>query len=786
MPDCPQIRQLRELLDEKLPEDDRVWVSGHVADCSVCQSQLDALTSEDILTEPNSDKATVVTTETDDEIQKLMQRLKKDETETVATLSRGASTTATQTIVFPEPATATAPLGGIDKYEVQEQLGKGASGYLFKARDRQLHRTVALKVLRQELMISEKAHTRFESEARAAASLVHPNIIAIHDVQSPENFPSYLALEFVEGESLRDRLERKGRTKIKEAVQIVRQVMRGLQAAHDEGVVHRDIKPANVMIDLQKGKVKIADFGLARLMDQPTGLTQEGIIAGTPQFMSPEQINSPTKVDGRSDIYSAGVLFYELLTGEVPFDGDLRTVLHSVCNVEPEAPRSVNGEVPRDLETVCLKMMAKDVDRRYQTAGEVVNELGRWLVGKPIQARSVTVWEKAWYWARQHPRVAALSGAFVVVLFALIYLGTGLFANSSDSNGLGETLAQNESGSSDDRRDGRRRSVPQRNRGNNAFPGRGNLQSAPPFPPGPLTNPFGENPGIESQGPELGGPLAPPEMRPVPHLPGSPVAAVPGFPAGEWKKMMDATFRGNMAIRRRDYDRASREYEEAANFARDVYENRPDDVITREQLAMKLATAAWAQEQSGEMDNAYDNFSEAADLGETLLEDIPDYPFGREVARWHRSAAMLSIDDEDGLQEARHRLTRSVDILSSLTGQSNVRPDLREEFVLSLLELSDLELVAGDEETSAQLFEDAWQQIRELKRNGYRIQHRELRDRIDDDERFSREGNWPEEPPPTSDRGTRGRPVGRGSHVFPTLPGGNIPSDEDLLHPLRN
>ena len=233
----------------------------------------------------------------------------------------------------------------IGKYELRQLLGKGAMGIVYEGFDPIIGRRLAIKTVRlpdQEDSEAQDALARFKREAQAAGRLTHPNIVGVFDYgETPE--VAYIVMEFVEGTALKKLLDRNERFPLAEIVRMMRALLAGLQYSHERGVVHRDIKPANVMLT-PSGEIKIADFGIARI--ESSSLTQAGTMMGTPSYMSPEQFMGQT-VDSRSDIYSAGVVLYQLLTGEKPFDGGLTAIMHKVLHTEAPPPSALSVTVPR-------------------------------------------------------------------------------------------------------------------------------------------------------------------------------------------------------------------------------------------------------------------------------------------------------------------------------------------------------------------------------------------------------------------------------------------------------
>jgi serine/threonine protein kinase len=316
----------------------------------------------------------------------------------------------------------------VGRFELMGVVGSGSFGTVYRARDTELDRHVALKVLRAGGLATDDERARFLREARNAARLRHPSIVAVHEVGEQDGVP-YLVSEFIEGVTLSAWLSA-GTHTFREMATMVAQVADALQFAHEHGVIHRDVKPSNVMID-RLGRPHLMDFGLARRDEGDATLTLEGAILGTPSYMSPEQARGEVRrVDGRSDVYSLGVVFYRMLAGEPPFRGQLRMLVHQLIHDEPRPPRSLNDRVPIDLQTTCLKAMAKESSRRYATAGEMAADLRRWLAGEPIRARPVGPLTQSWLWCRRRPALAGLLGAVVALVLALI---TGLAYNDRAS-----------------------------------------------------------------------------------------------------------------------------------------------------------------------------------------------------------------------------------------------------------------------------------------------------------------------------------------------------------------
>ena len=262
----------------------------------------------------------------------------------------------------------------LGRYEVLGELGQGAMGVVYKARDPLIDRIVAIKTINLGLALDEKEEyeNRFYQEAKAAGRLSHPNIVTIYDVGKNGDV-AYIAMEFLEGRELRDIMNDDGLLSVDQVLDIVAQVAQGLAYAHEHDIVHRDIKPSNVMV-VRDGHVKITDFGIARMASSAVR-TQTGMVLGSPKYMSPEQVMGKA-IDQRSDIFSLGVMLYEMLTGQPPFNGDnVNAIMYQTLNAIPAPPNSLNPEVPEMIDFIVAKALAKKVEDRYQNAKDLAVDL---------------------------------------------------------------------------------------------------------------------------------------------------------------------------------------------------------------------------------------------------------------------------------------------------------------------------------------------------------------------------------------------------------------------------
>jgi hypothetical protein len=300
--------------------------------------------------------------------------------------------------------------------ELLEEIARGGMGIVYRARQVSLGRIVAVKMLLASRLATKDFVQRFRTESAAAASLQHPNIVAIHEVGFADG-QHFFAMDFVEGLTLAQ-LVAKGPLPARQAATYLKTVAEAIHFAHERNVLHRDLKPSNVLIDSATDQPRVTDFGLAKRLEAETELTLSGQLLGSPNYVSPEQAAAKRGTVGkRSDVYSLGAILYHLLTGRPPFQGETLTdVLRQLADNDPLAPRLLTPRVPHDLETICVKCLQKEPSRRYQSAQELADELDRFLHDKPIHARPITGEERAWRWCRRNPVVAGLGLALIFAI----------------------------------------------------------------------------------------------------------------------------------------------------------------------------------------------------------------------------------------------------------------------------------------------------------------------------------------------------------------------------------
>ncbi|MFO0965524.1 MAG: serine/threonine-protein kinase [Gemmataceae bacterium] len=316
------------------------------------------------------------------------------------------------------------------RFELIEAVGSGSFGTVFEARDTELDRIVAIKVPRSDRMTKTPGEAeRFLREARSVAQFNHQSIVSIHDVGELDGAP-YLVEDFVRGITLTDLLTGE-RLQPRQIAEIVAQVADALQYAHDRGVIHRDIKPSNIMLERgAQGEYlpKLMDFGLAKRDSGDETLTLEGQVLGTPAYMSPEQARGDNRrVDGRSDVYGLGGVLYHLLTGQTPFKGNPRMMMHHVMHDDPRPPRKIDPRIPADLQTICLRAMAEGPRPPLSERRRARDDLRRWLTGEPILARPAGRLERTVKWVRRRPERAALLSLILILLIGGAALGAWLW-----------------------------------------------------------------------------------------------------------------------------------------------------------------------------------------------------------------------------------------------------------------------------------------------------------------------------------------------------------------------
>lgn len=309
----------------------------------------------------------------------------------------------------------------LDRFEILGTLGQGSFGHVYRARDTELGREVTLKVPRRSSFVTPADEARFSREARAVAELRHPGIVRVLEVTEVDGLP-VIVREYIEGQPLDELLAEKC-LEVRQAAVLIRQIAEALGHAHRRGIVHRDVKPANIIIDAE-GQPHLTDFGLAKHTEsEDVTMTLEGQVLGTPAYMSPEQARGKQDLIGpHSDQFSLGVIFYELLTGERPFTGSRSMILEQVVERDPRSLRHLDARIPRDLETICLRAMAREIPRRYAGVEDLASDLGRFLEGRPIEARAVSSLERIWLWCRRRPLVAGLLTS-VLILLATVTAG---------------------------------------------------------------------------------------------------------------------------------------------------------------------------------------------------------------------------------------------------------------------------------------------------------------------------------------------------------------------------
>lgn len=353
--------QIDRLLHGDLPEATQTAVAEHIETCADCRMHMETLAGSDLWWSETRDAFEGL--DPNKGLSSVNADLDEADDRHVASVP----------LDFLAPSDNPAMLGKLGEFEILEEIGCGGMGIVLKGYDYELNRFVAIKVLHPFCATSAAARRRFAREAQAAAAIVHQHVVAIHAVDA-NHHPPYLVMPFVPGESLQQRIARQGPLEVLDAVRIAQQVAEGLAAAHAQGLVHRDIKPGNILLERNVDRMLLTDFGLARAADDAS-LTRSGVIAGTPQYMSPEQARGDS-VNHQTDLFSLGTVLYTMLAGHSPFRAETAMgVLRRVCDETPRSLREINPTVPEWLEALIAKLQAKRIEDRFSNASHVATLL---------------------------------------------------------------------------------------------------------------------------------------------------------------------------------------------------------------------------------------------------------------------------------------------------------------------------------------------------------------------------------------------------------------------------
>ena len=411
MPACPTPELLSGLLSASLTAEEEARLRAHLGECAACRAVLDHATDDPDLARSAGRARTPSPYDDEPALARLVSRLAQP------------SEFVDLPVVRPPTAIALGPprvqgdLGTLGPYRIVREVGRGGLGVVFEGYDETLGRAVAIKRLYAERVDGEDRR-QLAREARHAARFRHDHVVVVHAVEETADGLPFIVMEYIPGPSVAELLCERTRLAPRQAAELAAQAADGLAAAHQAGLIHRDIKPANLLVDPATGRARIVDFGLAHVADAP-GSIPDGTLVGTPSYMSPEQAGGQHRVDARTDQYSLGASLYELLTGEPPFRGTPARVVHQILEDEPRPPRQLNEAIPRDLETICLKTLAKDPRQRYPTAADLAADLRRWLRGEPILARPIGPAGRLVRWARRNRRVATLAATTFLLLTVL-------------------------------------------------------------------------------------------------------------------------------------------------------------------------------------------------------------------------------------------------------------------------------------------------------------------------------------------------------------------------------
>lgn len=415
LPDLhPSPESLKKFLLGQLQNTESTHVELHIVDCSVCCNRLEVLSS--------ADDSVVASLNTEVLLPALAPAVTEGSTLISDEARPGPAGHQDQHVV---QRAQDANKTFIGPYRLLGLLGEGGMGRVYKARHEKLNRLVALKMVHDHRLHEPQLSVRFALEAESIARLKHPNIVQIYDVGYHNEQP-YYAMEFVKGASL-DRVVKAETISSRDAAEMVRKLADAIHVVHQRGIVHRDLKPANVLLELPdsnhsvtNGEPKIADFGIAKQLDTDSDLTQTGLVAGTPNYMAPEQVRGQQDlICPGTDVYALGIILFELLTGKTPFSGATPLeVMNQILDSDPVASTLIANNIPADLVSVCMQCIHKEPARRYVDARSLAEDLERFLTGRSVAARRSGLIERSWRWARRRPSLSAL--ITIVLLLALV------------------------------------------------------------------------------------------------------------------------------------------------------------------------------------------------------------------------------------------------------------------------------------------------------------------------------------------------------------------------------
>ncbi|MEM8680256.1 MAG: protein kinase, partial [Planctomycetota bacterium] len=414
---CPDRSVYEGFLSGRLDDEQLNEVERHLADCEACGETVRAMRVDDTFLELLQQVGRAAPHAEDESLDPLLQQLEQlNETRGDALTSLAARRREVEALLQP---TDDGELGRLGHYVLSRPLGAGGMGIVYQAEDTKLRRSVALKILRPSL--GPAAKERFLHEARAAAAIENDNVVTIYDAGN-EGGLAFLAMQWLDGETLEHRLQRRERLPANEVTDIAAQIAAGLAAAHEQKLIHRDIKPANIWLEADRDRARLLDFGLARCLDDDILLTETGMIAGTPAYMSPEQAQGRA-IDERSDLFSLGTLLYRMLTGHLPFEADnALAVITAIQQHQPAAPRQLDLDIPSWLSDLVMDLLEKDPRDRPQRAADVAQSLRTQRRQYPVQPRQSPVAQSdggrspIWRWA-----TAACFGFFAIVATAFVY-----------------------------------------------------------------------------------------------------------------------------------------------------------------------------------------------------------------------------------------------------------------------------------------------------------------------------------------------------------------------------